>query len=211
MTAPYDTGVVTRSPTPSIMPQPILQLKVTLRHVRPPIWRRLEVRADSTLFELHRVLQGAMGWTDTHLHQFEQDGVRYGAPDREFGLPMRSERRTRVGDLLSAVKSRLRYDYDFGDDWQHDVVVEALLDEQPDARYPRVTAGKRACPPEDVGGPWGYAEFLAALADPHHEDHAHMRERAGDAFDAERFDLLVANDRLPGRRARAAPRLPRWE
>lgn len=187
------------------MPPIILQLKVTLRLVRPPIWRRLEIPADSTLLELHHILQGAMGWTDTHLHQFVQNGVFYGTPDREFGLPMVSERKTRIGDLLSTVRSRLIYEYDFGDGWEHDVLLEALLEAQPDARYPRVTAGKRACPPEDVGGAPGYAAFLEALADPTHEDHASMLEWIGRPFDAERFDVVSANDRL-SRRRRASRR-----
>lgn len=187
------------------MPSTILQLKVTLRRVRPPIWRRLEIPASTTLFELHHILQGAMGWTDSHLHQFVQNGVFYGAPDREFGLPMVSERQTRVGDLLPTVKARLIYEYDFGDGWEHEVVVEALLEAQPDARYPRVMAGKRACPPEDVGGAPGYAAFLEALADPTHEDHASMFEWIGGPFDAERFDVVSANDRLPKRRRVARP------
>ncbi|MBK6840694.1 MAG: plasmid pRiA4b ORF-3 family protein [Gemmatimonadetes bacterium] len=107
------------------MPQ-ILQLKVALRRIRPPIWRRLEVSADASLFELHHILQAAMGWTDSHLHLFEQNGVYYGAPDREFGMPMVSERRTRIGELLPAARARLVYEYDFGDSWEHDVVVEAV-------------------------------------------------------------------------------------
>ena len=187
------------------MPAQILQLKVTLRGVRPSIWRRLEIPTDTTLLDLHHILQGAMGWTDSHLHQFEQDGVYYGAPDREFGEPMVSERRTRVGDLLQAPKARLTYEYDFGDGWEHEVVVEARVEAQPDARYPRVTGGKRACPPEDVGGAPGYDAFLAAMTDPIHDEHASMLEWIGGPFDAERFDVISANDRIPKRRRVARP------
>lgn len=185
------------------MNQPIWKLKVTLRGIRPAVWRRLEVPAELSLFELHRVIQGAMGWSDSHLHQFIHRGTYYGAPDREFGLPTVSERRTRLTDLLERPKDRLAYEYDFGDSWEHDVVLEGIEATQPGARYPRVTAGKRACPPEDVGGCHGYAEFVAAISDPGHDEHQSMLTWAGGRFDPERFDLLAANDRVPKKRASA--------
>jgi hypothetical protein len=186
------------------VPDRILQLKVTLRYIRPPVWRRVEVPVDITLLDLHHVLQAAMGWTDSHLHQFEQGGLTYGPPDREFGGPVISERKTRVGQVLDRPKARLAYTYDFGDGWEHEVVVEAINDPAPDARYPRVTDGKRACPPEDVGGPPGYEEFLEAVTNPAHKEHASMIEWIGGPFDPERFDVIVANDRVP-RRRRARP------
>lgn len=142
-----------------------------------------------------------MGWTDSHLHQFIQGDTCYGAPDREYGMPMVSERRTRLGDLLVEPGDRLIYEYDFGDAWQHSVVLEQVSEAEPGLRYPRVVAGKRACPPEDVGGSFGYAEFIEAIRNPDHEEHASMLEWAGGEFDAERFDLIAANDRLPRRRA----------
>jgi hypothetical protein len=128
------------------MDQPIYTLKVSLRGLRPAIWRRVQVPADLSLFDVHRTLQAAMGWTDSHLHQFVHQGVYYGAPDREFGMPVVSERRTRLGDLLQHPKDRLIYEYDFGDSWEHDVVLELIAEAEPGARYPRVVAGKRACP-----------------------------------------------------------------
>ena len=179
----------------------IYTLKVALRDVRPPVWRRVEVAADISLFELHRILQPAMGWTDSHLHQFIQHGTYYGAPDDEFGMPTVSERRTRLGDLLGRPKDRLVYEYDFGDSWQHEVVLENVGEPHPDVRYPRVIAGKRACPPEDVGGVGGYAEFLETIADPTHEEHASMLAWVGGRFDPEFFDLIEVNDRLPRKRA----------
>lgn len=185
------------------MSTPIYRLKVALRGIRPSIWRRLEVPADLTLFELHRVIQGAMGWTDSHLHQFLHRGTYYGAPDYEFGMPTVSERRTKLLDLLGQPRDRLNYEYDFGDSWEHDVVLEAIIEPEPGARYPRVVAGKRACPPEDVGGYRGYAEFVAAVSDPNHEEHASMLDWVGGRFDRERFDLLVANDRIPKKRPSA--------
>jgi hypothetical protein len=185
------------------MAQPVFRLKTTLRNIRPAIWRRLEVPGDLSLFELHRVLQGAMGWSDSHLHQFIHRGTYYGAPDREYGTPTVSERHTRLADLLGRPKDRFVYEYDFGDSWEHDVVLEEIHDAQPGVRYPRVTAGKRACPPDDVGGYSGYAEFVAAITDPSHDEHDSMLTWIGGRFDPEQFDLLVANDRVPKRRTLA--------
>jgi hypothetical protein len=182
------------------MDQPIYRLKVTLRGIRPAIWRRIETSADTSLFDLHRTLQAAMGWTDSHLHQVSHRGTYYGPPDREFDMPMVSERRTRLADLLERPKDRLGYEYDFGDGWEHDVVLEAVDEAQPALRYPRVIAGKRACPPEDVGGSGGYAEFVKAITDASHEEHASMLAWIGGRFDPEHFDLIAANDRVPKRR-----------
>ena len=181
----------------------VYRLKVTLRGIRPAIWRRVEVPADLSLFDLHRVLQGAMGWTDSHLHQFVHRGTYYGAPDREFGMPMVSERRTRLHQLLERPRDRLNYEYDFGDSWDHEVVLESIDDTQAGVRYPRVVAGRRACPPEDVGGSPGYADFLEAVADPQHDEHESWLKWIGGRFDPEHFDVLAANDRIPKRRPSA--------
>lgn len=178
----------------------ILTLKVTLRHVTPAIWRRLEVPATMSLFELHAVLQAAMGWTNSHLHQYVHQGVSYGAPDREFGMHIVSERRTALNALLTQPKDRMVYEYDFGDGWEHDVVLERVDPARPDLLYPRVIAGKRACPPEDVGGPGGYAEFVSVMANASHEEHASMRQWYGGPFDPEYFDPIAATDAVPRRR-----------
>lgn len=183
------------------MNSPIYKLKVTLRYIRPPIWRRVEVPGDFSLFNLHRTLQAAMGWTDSHLHQFMHRGVYYGVPDREFDMPVISERRTHLADLLEHPKDHLIYEYDFGDSWEHDVVLEGIIEATPRVRYPRVTGGKRACPPEDVGGFPGYAEFLVVMADATHEEHDSTLEWVGGQFDPEHFDVIAANDRVPKRRA----------
>jgi hypothetical protein len=178
----------------------ICTIKVTLRHIKPAIWRRLEVPAAISLFDLHRVLQVAMGWTDSHLHQFVHKGVLYGAPDPEFGMPMVSERRTTLGALLVHPKDRLLYEYDFGDGWEHDVVLELVEPARPGLLYPRVVAGKRACPPEDVGGPGGYDEFVRVMADASHEEHESMLQWYGRPFEPEYFDPIDATDALPRRR-----------
>ena len=115
-------------------------------------------------------------------------------------MPMSSERRTRLRDLLSHPKDRLIYEYDFGDSWEHDVVLESVEEARPGLRYPRVIAGKRACPPEDVGGYGGYAEFVKAVTDPTHDEHESMLAWAGGHFDPEGFDIIGANDRMPRKR-----------
>jgi hypothetical protein len=182
---------------------PLYRLKVTLRGLRPPIWRRFLVPSDITLRRLHDSLQAVMGWTDSHLHQFEARGVRYGTSDREFGETHASENKTALRQVLCRPKDRLIYEYDFGDSWIHDVVLEAVLPPGNSGRYPVIEAGKRACPPEDVGGSYGYMEFLEALSDPKHPEHEQIVEWIGGSFDAEAFDVLQANLGIHGGWARS--------
>lgn len=167
----------------------IYRLKVSLRRIRPPIWRRFLVPAGITLRQLHDCLQEVMGWTDSHLHQFEARGVIYGTPNPEFGVATSNEARVRLDQVLRRPKDRLTYEYDFGDGWEHDVVLERILPPAPEARYPIVEDGKRACPPEDCGGPYGYLGFLEILADPRHPEHEEMLEWAGGEFDPEAFEI----------------------
>jgi hypothetical protein len=145
-------------------PREVLQLKVSLKGSRPPIWRRLEVPATITLDELHQVIQVAFEWTDSHLHAFETPQGEYGVPDPEWGLDLRSERGVRLSKVAT-VGEKLTYVYDFGDDWQHVVLVEKAAPSQEDVSYPRCTAGRRAAPPEDCGGIWGYQDMLDAVPD----------------------------------------------
>jgi hypothetical protein len=179
----------------------VYQLKITLRNVRPPVWRRLLVPGGTTLARLHDVVQDAMGWTDSHLHQWEvggRQGERYGVPDPDWGLDdVRDERRIKLSAV--AVKgAKFAYWYDFGDDWWHDVLVEDVRPKARGEQLPRCIAGRRACPPEDVGGPWGYAEFLEAYGDPEHPRHEEFREWAGTGFEPEAFDLEATNELLRG-------------
>ncbi|MGW4465421.1 plasmid pRiA4b ORF-3 family protein [Micromonospora sp. NBC_01796] len=164
----------------------IFQLKVSLSDVTPVVWRRVLVPGGYTLDRLHRVLQHVMGWQDCHLHSFEIDGLQYGEPDPEGELTLRDELDTRL-DAVVGKGSRFRYTYDFGDWWEHDVTVEDAFGADPGERYPICVSGARACPPEDVGGAFGYRTFLVALADPDHPDHESMREWIGRSFDAEAF------------------------
>lgn len=170
----------------------VCRLKITLRHIRPQIWRRIEVRDDITLARLHRVLQVALGWTDSHLHEFRVGNTRYGVPDREWPDDTVSEKKITLRALIDRGVKRFQYHYDFGDDWQHEIVIERTNEPEPAADYPRCLTGKRACPPEDCGGPYGYQELLQTLANPNHPDHGDMRSWAGD-FDSETFALDVVN------------------
>lgn len=186
----------------------IYRLKVTLRSSKPPIWRRIKVYEDISLQELHTVLQVAMGWMNCHLHQFIRGNVFYGPPDPDFGFECESEVKTRLHDVLHSPKDKMIYEYDFGDSWKHQVVLEAVEEPAQGVNYPVVVAGKRACPPEDVGGIYGYYDFLAALADPEHPEHEDMREWLGEPFDPDFFDLESINEMLlslfkkPGKRRR---------
>ena len=174
----------------------VYQIKVTLEGIQPPIWRRVRVASDTTLAKFHLVLQHVMGWTNSHLHQFVIRGQYFAPRDvfSEFGGPkMGSETKTTLADVVSGPKSRLRYEYDMGDGWQHNIVVEKVLNAEAGAHYPLCLAGARACPPEDCGGIWGYANFLDTIQDPQHPEHEEMVEWAGGEFDPEAFDLDEVN------------------
>lgn len=176
------------------------QLKITLRSVRPPVWRRIQVRSDMTLGELARVLEAAIGWMGGHLHVFDVEGTWYGSADPDWGSDDLDENEYRLIEVLDTVGGKLRWDYDFGDGWEHDVVVEKITDADPGVEYPLCLAGRRACPPDDCGGPPGYAELLVALADPQHPDHEELLERAPPDFDPASFDIDDANLALRSQR-----------
>ena len=177
----------------------MLQLKISLLGVSdPPVWRRMLVPASIKLDRLHELIQAAGGWHHSHLHAFSGRGIAYGIPDAELGH--RDERRTPLRRLLAKQGDRIRYIYDFGDDWEHEIVVEKVLAAEPGTRYPVCVAGKGARPPEDCVGPWGYADLRAALADRGHEDHDRMLEWLGlesaAQFDAKAFDVDEVNAAL---------------
>jgi Plasmid pRiA4b ORF-3-like protein len=181
-------------------PQSACQLKVTLRGTRPPVWRRLLVRADTTLFRLHGILQVAMGWTDTHLHQFHAEGLRFGVVDREMDRGMMSDRGVVLFQVIPRVGSRIVYEYDFGDGWMHDIRVEKIPDG--DVVTPTCVDGSMACPPEDCGGVHGYAELLDAIGNPGHSRHDELMEWLGRPFDPAAFDCDSVNTVLARRRPR---------
>ena len=175
----------------------IYQLKVTLNDSKPPIWRRVLVEDTTTLSKLHTILQTVMGWTDSHLHQFIINEEFYGNPeDDEFGdMETRNETRYHLNQFVERRGFKFIYEYDFGDSWEHTILVEAILPAEKDAYYPRCIEGKRACPPEDVGGVWGYEDFLKVIADPKDPEYDEMMEWIGN-FDPERFNLDHVNEGL---------------
>ena len=154
----------------SAAPPEIYQLKVTLLGTSPPIWRRLLVPADTTLAQLHDVLQAAMGWEDGHMHEFSIGQRRIGRPDPEdrlMGMPSaENERTVRLSGILGRAGSKAIYTYDFGDTWEHSIVLEKRLPDDPNLTHPVCTDGQLACPPEDCGGIPGFYDLVEALNDP---------------------------------------------
>jgi hypothetical protein len=186
----------------------VYQFKITLLESHPPIWRRIQVK-DCTLDKLHEHIQTAMGWTNSHLHHFRISGRPYGDPMlmqenfEEFGY--KDSLRTQLSDILPRHGRRFRfqYEYDFGDSWYHEVLFEGVVRVEPRQKCPLCLEGARACPPEDVGGVWGYADFVEAIQDPAHEEHEGMLEWVGGSFDPDAFD--------PERATREMRRgLPNW-
>jgi len=179
-------------------PAAAYQLKISLLYSKPSIWRRVLVPATMKLSRLHEVIQLSMGWTDTHLHQFLIGNNFYGPPDQDndWGEEKTlNEKKFKLCDLEAAIGKRCMYDYDFGDNWQHKIKLEKVVpaEEKPPA-HPVLLAGKRACPPEDIGGIPGYEDFLEAIGDPAHEAHEEMLEwYGGDDFDADFLDMKEIN------------------
>jgi len=181
----------------------IYQIKVTLQGVKPPVWRRLLVPGSISLRKLHDILQVALGWTDSHLYLFEFQGQTYGVPDPDFANDMRSDARVPLDQALVREKDAMIYEYDFGDGWRHKIVLEKIVHPTPETRVPLCIAGARACPPEDCGGIWGYANLLEAIADPSHPERAAMLEWLGDEFDPAHFSVEEVNAILAPKRGRA--------
>ena len=239
------------------MPQDTVhRLRIELRHIQPKVWRRIEVPSTYTFWDLHSAIQDAMGWMDSHLHEFRigrrgreitigteaEEEAAGSEPTESFSFdsgPSRLPKLESVADfrkfeaalarqLMSRVKEEMEasdrrllewetpiadhlakkgdkadYTYDFGDDWEHRVSVVAIAPRAPGTVYPVCVDGRRACPPEDCGGPWNYADFLAVLADPKHEDHEEQLDWVGGSFDPERFDKAAVHFRNPAERLQA--------
>ena len=178
----------------------VYELKVSLRGSRPLIWRRFLVLNDITLFRLHSILQIVMGWTDSHLHQFMAGQIHYREPDPEYGADHEDDRRTRLSRVLRRPRDAMVYEYDFGDGWEHIVVLERIVQSVPGTQYPVILAAEGACPPEDVGGIGGYYQFLQTMANPHHPEHREMMAWWGGPFDQKLYDIQARNEVLMRRR-----------
>lgn len=172
-------------------------LKITLEAVEPPVWRRVHVPGSITLERLHPVILKTMGWRDVHLHEFEVGGRRYGQPEPdEPQYKVEPEWKLTLRAAAPTEGARFRYVYDFGDGWRHELLVEAIQNHVGPLKYPVCLAGERACPPEDCGGPPGYANLLDVLRDRTHPEHQEMLAWAGRGFDPERFNLAAVNRKL---------------
>jgi len=185
----------------------VYQLKIELVNSQPSIWRRVLVPGYVTLAVLHHVIQITMGWDDDHLHSFSCKGMRFSIPfDDDFLSEDEDESKVRLNELLRRSRSSMRYEYDFGDCWEHKITLEKILEADPRCQERAVCLdGKMRCPLEDCGGLWGYYDLLDALKDPTHERHEELVEWAGAYLNAEAFDLESVNRRLAGMRI-PAPR-----
>ncbi len=178
----------------------VYRFKITLAETRPVIWRRIETR-DVGLQQLHELIQTAMGWTNSHLHCFLIGGKRFTDPrfmeDASDDLGETSYAGVHVSDLVSEFGPRLKleYEYDYGDDWRHAIKLEAVKEAERRVQYPRCIDGARACPPEDIGGVWGFADYVEAIQDPDHEEHEELLEWNG-PFDPAEFDPAKATRRM---------------
>lgn len=176
----------------------VYQFKITLKWVSPPIWRRIQVPGTYSFWDLHVAIQDAFGWLDYHLHNFEVLNPRTGEIE-EIGIPSEDDYGDeeieilpgwglKISGYFSENNKKAAYIYDFGDEWEHDVRLEKILPKDPAIKYPVCLGGKRACPPEDCGGIWGYQDFLEAIMDPVHEQHDETLEWVGGQFDPEHFN-----------------------
>lgn len=186
------------------------QLKITLKYLDPAIWRRVIVPHDIKLPKLHDVIQIAMGWTNSHLHAFETKSATYEtvfddgdfAFDDDFpgALKKFDESKHRLDDLLAKPKAKCVYTYDFGDNWEHDILLEKLAPADTRLARAEVLAGENACPPDDCGSIPGYCDLVEALANPKHPEHKSLREwlglKKGETFDPAFYDLAAANKEL---------------
>jgi hypothetical protein len=176
----------------------IYQLKISLSGSQPLIWRQIQVPGDITLFKLHFILQIAMGWTNSHLHEFIIGSQYYGDPqgDEWDNRGTQDEGEYRLEQVIPGKGIQFGYMYDFGDGWQHTIKVEDIFERKDEPHYPTCLDGERACPPEDVGGIGGYGYFLEAIQDPQHPEHEDYLAWAGGDFDPEAFDREQIDEEL---------------
>jgi hypothetical protein len=174
----------------------VYQLKITLKEVRPPIWRRVLLPPEISLERLHQVIQTVMGWTNSHLHNFIVDGVSYGDTSVDTESDMENEKKYKLTQVVTGEKFKFGYIYDWGDYWVHEILVEKIVAHPEPMAYPICLAGKRACPPEDCGGISGYEELLEILGDPSHPDHEDTFNWLPGDFDSEKFDMEFVNRAL---------------
>jgi len=193
----------------------IFQIRITLLDVEPPVWRRVLAPATLPLKRLHDTIQAAMGWLDQHMYEFRIGDRRYGDPGLGEGLEFSDDRFIKLSSVVAKGVDRFLYTYDFGDGWQHEVVIEDLRPAEPGVDYPRLVDGARRCPPEDCGGLPGFMAFLEAITNPNHPEHADALEWFGEPYDPEDIERhiidaqlsRIARSRRGGLKARGRPRI----
>lgn len=182
------------------MTKKIYQIQIALKGFRPKIWRRLLVPSDLLLPDFHKVIQTSMGWTNSHLHQFVKNQIFYTVrmQDDDFWYEMDNVdyKKMKIFDLLKKEKEKIIYEYDFGDGWIHDIILEKILPVDNTIKYPTCLTGKMNCPPEDCGGIWGYSEMLEILKQPDHEEYEEYIEWLGGEFDPAYFNKDEVNELL---------------
>jgi len=190
----------------------VYQFKITLKDSKPPVWRRIQVPETYTFWDLHVAIQDSMGWEDYHLHEFEMinpsnnSKVNIGIPidDDFFNREVFPGWNQKIADYFSMENPTANYTYDFGDNWLHKIQLEKILPREQIVNYPICIKGKRACPPEDCGGIWGYEELLEIIKNPGHEEYEEMLEWLGGDFDPEHFDVKEISFDDPGQRRKIA-------
>lgn len=175
------------------MSKKIYQFKISLKGIRPLIWRRIQVPENYDFYELHVAIQDAMGWCDYHLHQYEIVNPIIGEPeiismpDDECDIKITDARKAKISKYFKIIKEA-KYEYDFGDSWEHKIVLEKIIPAVEGEKYPKCIAGKRACPPEDCGGVWGYEELADIMSNPKHPEYKERKEWLGGELEPEKFD-----------------------
>jgi hypothetical protein len=173
----------------------VFQLKITLLETEPKIWRRVLVKANTSLADLHRVIQIAMGWDACHMHQYKIGGEYYGVPHKDFDYEVKNERKFTLADLYELQRRKFVYEYDFGDSWYHEIKIEKSIPHEKGIRYPTCVEGEKSAPPEDCGGIPVFYGLLHTLKNPKHPEYQHLKEWAGD-YNPDHFDIAAANKSL---------------
>lgn len=176
----------------------IAHIRISLKDIEPEIWRLVEVPLGMHLKGLHDIIQAVMGWRDYHLFEFRIGEKCYGIPNPDWDLDRKvlQAKGVRLAALVSQGVERFDYVYDFGDNWEHAIGIESVAEADPALKYPRFVAGARRGPPEDVGGPPGFFDFLEAVANPHHSEHLQMITWYGGPYDPDDLDLFKLRLRL---------------
>jgi hypothetical protein len=176
--------------------QDAYQLKISIDHIKPAIWRRVIIESDMKLPDLHKVIQTVMGWYNSHLHAFRIDDTVYSEPDEDALSEYVDYRKVRLNAVITNEKEKFNYDYDFGDGWEHTIVLEKIIPKDKNIKYPICIDGKRNCPPEDCGGPGGYEDLMEIINDPANDRYEEMTEWLGGGYDPEEFNIDFVNESL---------------